>query len=101
MHKKQVCVIAVLTLSMLVSCQTDTSKANHPVVNDSRLVANPKVRFVGPREHNPFINTNPANLTEDNCKKQGCTVVVGSGPAYATWCGCGSGKDRNYTYIHS
>jgi len=86
--------------AIATSTSVEVKQPTHPVVNDPRLVANPKERFVGPREQNPFIGTDPVNMTEDNCIKQGCNVVQGSGPTFATWCGCGKAEKRTYTYIH-
>jgi hypothetical protein len=104
--KRQLLTVALLALSFVSSCrserrsvQTDR-KPQHPVVDDARLVASPKSRFVGPMSENPFGGVGPAELTEAKCKDMGCRVVDGSGPAFATWCGCGSGASLNYTWIH-
>ena len=73
----------------------------HSVVNDARLVAHPKMRYLGPRSSNPFLGGDPIDMTENQCTKMTtCSIVCGGGPAYATWCRCGEGKLTTFTYLH-
>ena len=74
-------------------------KPRYPVVNDARLTASPKERYIGPPgTTNPFDST---NMTENQCRDmERCQVVQGQGPSYATWCRCGKGKLTTFTYIH-
>ncbi len=79
--------------------QVAPRKPRYPVVNDARLTASPKVRYIGPAgTTSPFGGT---AMTENQCRAmQNCEVVQGQGPSYATWCRCGKGKLTTFTYIH-
>jgi hypothetical protein len=81
------------------TAQASPRKPMHPVVKDARLVASPKVRYLGPPgTTSPFGST---NMTENQCRDmERCQVVQGQGPSYATWCRCGKGKLTTFTYIH-
>lgn len=74
-------------------------KPRYPVVDDARLTASPKVRYIGPAgTTSPFGST---DMTENQCRDmERCQVVQGQGPSYATWCRCGKGKLTTFTYIH-
>jgi hypothetical protein len=81
------------------SAVADPRKPQHPVVNDARLTASPKVRYIGPSgTTSPFGST---NMTENQCRDmERCQVVQGQGPSYATWCRCDKAKLTTFTYIH-
>lgn len=70
-----------------------------PLVRDPPLLASPAEVFIGPAgTTNPFAGT---EMTENQCKAmEGCEVVQGQGPSFATWCRCGKGKLTTFTYIH-
>ncbi len=74
-------------------------KPRYPVVNDARLTASPKERYIGPPgTTSPFDST---NMAENQCRDmERCQVVQGRGLSYATWCRCGKGKLTTFTYIH-
>ena len=71
----------------------------YPVVDDARLTASPRVRYIGPAgTTSPFGGS---EMTENQCTAmENCQVVQGQGPSYATWCRCGKGKLTTFTYIH-
>jgi hypothetical protein len=79
--------------------QTGPRNPAYPLVNDARLTANPKARYIGPPgTSSPFGST---DMTENQCRDmERCQVVQGQGPSYATWCRCGKGKLTTFTYIH-
>lgn len=79
--------------------QTGPRNPTYPLVNDPRLSASPKTRYIGPPgTSSPFDST---NMTENQCRDmERCQVVQGQGPSYATWCRCGKGKLTTFTYIH-
>lgn len=81
------------------TAQATPRKPRYPVVNDARLTASPKERYLGPPgTTSPFDVT---NMTENQCRDmERCQVVQGQGPSYATWCRCGKGKLTTFTYIH-
>ena len=71
----------------------------YPLVDDARLTASPRSRYIGPPgTSSPFGST---DMTENQCTAMAnCQVVQGQGPSYATWCRCGRGKLTTFTYIH-
>jgi hypothetical protein len=81
------------------TAQATPRKPRYPIVNDARLTASPKERYIGPAgTTSPFGST---NMTENQCRAmENCQVVQGQGPSYATWCRCGKGKLTTFTYIH-
>jgi hypothetical protein len=87
--------------SAAAAAGTQTSPRNpaYPLVNDARLTASPKSRYLGPPgTSSPFGST---DMTENQCRDmERCQVVQGQGPSYATWCRCGKGKLTTFTYIH-
>jgi hypothetical protein len=87
--------------SAAAAAGTQTSPRNpaYPLVNDARLTASPKARYIGPPgTSSPFGST---NMTENQCRDmERCQVVQGQGPSFATWCRCGKGKLTTFTYIH-
>lgn len=79
--------------------QTSPRNQAYPLVDDARLTASPKSRYIGPPgTSSPFGST---DMTENQCTAMAnCQVVQGQGPSYATWCRCGRGKLTTFTYIH-